>query len=243
MTSPKNILLVEDEPTLQRILGSVLGDAGHLVTAVGSAEQALERLDDGGDFDLVLTDKNLPRQSGLDLLAQVRANERRGKRLMGVMMVTGYPSRDSALQALADGADGYLVKPFRSLSHAVELIQRVLDANLADRRQGPPMARKVARALSGLPEPLAGIDVAVVDGAADPDLVGTLSAAGARIVDDARQAQVLIGTDVAALLAVPRAPRTGLVLVDAGASFQDVLRLIDAGGAAIVDRGLIGPPR
>jgi two-component system response regulator PhoP len=68
---PRSILLVEDEPTLQRILGSVLGDAGHRIEAVGTAEQALERLDDS-DFDLVLTDKNLPRKSGLDLLGELR---------------------------------------------------------------------------------------------------------------------------------------------------------------------------
>ncbi|MDP2341378.1 MAG: response regulator [Deltaproteobacteria bacterium] len=244
MPVQKNILLVEDEPTLQRILGSVLGDAGHLVTAMGTAEQALERLDDGNDIDLVLTDKNLPALSGLDLLSQVRAGEKRGKRLIGVMMVTGYPSRDSALQALDDDADGYLVKPFRSLSHAVELIQRVLDGDLVDRRHGPPLARKVARALAGLPEPLAGLDVAVV---ADPGLSAALAAAGARLVDDVAAAQVVVAANLTGLLAGRRSPRAGLVLVDGGATFQQVVELIAAGGGAIVDRGLVptvpGPAR
>jgi CheY-like chemotaxis protein len=241
MTAQKNILLVEDEPTLQRILGSVLGDAGHLVTAIGTAEQALERLEDGNDVDLVLTDKNLPKASGLDLLAQVRAGERRGKRLIGVMMVTGYPSRDSALQALDDDADGYLVKPFRSLSHTVDLIQRVLDSDLTARRRGPPLARKVAKALAGLPEPLAGVDVAVVD--ADAGLKAALVNAGAHLVADLAAAHVLVSGELAGLLAAPRSQHPGLVLVDGGATFQEVVELIGAGGGAIVDRGLLGAPR
>jgi len=238
---PKSILLVEDEPTLQRILGSVLGDAGHHVEAVGTAEQALERLEDG-DIDLVLTDKNLPRKSGLDLLSEVRQQEKGGRKALGVVMVTGYPSRDSALQALADDADGYLVKPFRSLTHAVEAVQRVLDADLGRRRTGPPLARRIAAVLSGLPEDVAGVPVAVINvvGAA-----AVLQAAGAIIVADEASARAVVAGSVDDLLAAT-AGRQGVacVLVDGGATFQEVTALIGGGGGAIVDGGLIdGGPR
>ncbi|HEY1100576.1 MAG TPA: response regulator, partial [Myxococcota bacterium] len=145
----RSILLVEDEPTLQRILGSVLGDAGHRVEAVGTAEQALERFDDGAEIDLVVTDKNLPRRSGLDLLAELRLLERRRQRPIGVVLVTGYPGRDSAARALDDDVDGYLVKPFRSLSHAVDDVQRVLATDLVARRAGTALARRLATALIG----------------------------------------------------------------------------------------------
>lgn len=237
MVVAKNILLVEDEPTLQRILGSVLGDAGHSVTAIGTAEQAVERLDDGADVDLVLTDKNLPKQSGLDLLHAVRAGEKNGRKLTGVILVTGYPSRDTALQALADDADGYLVKPFRSLSHAVDQIQRVLDADLVERRKGPPLARRVAAVLAGLPDDLSDVEVAVLG---DLQLRGPLMAAKARLVDVER-ARVVVGADVKALAAVgAKGAGTGLVLVDAGASFQDVVEVIGGGGGAIVDGSLAG---
>lgn len=238
---PRSILLVEDEPTLQRILGSVLGDAGHRVEAVGTAEQALERLEDG-DIDLVLTDKNLPRKSGLDLLSEVRQQEKGGRKPLGVVMVTGYPSRDSALQALADDADGYLVKPFRSLTHAVEAVQRVLDADLTRRRPGPPLARRLAAVLSGLPDDVAGVTVAVigVDGAA-----AVLQAAGAVVVTDPSAARAVVASNVDDLLAAT-AGREGVarVLVDGGATFQEVTALIGSGGGAIVDGGLIdGGPR
>lgn len=234
----KNILLVEDEPTLQRILGSVLGDAGHRVEAVGTAEHALERLDDG-DIDLVLTDKNLPRKSGLDLLAAIRSQEREGRRLVGVVMVTGYPSRDSALQALGDDADGYLVKPFRSLTHAVEQVDRVLRTDLARRRAATPLARRVAAVLSGLPDDVKGVRAVVlgVEHAA-----AALAAAGAVTanVDALGEADVVVASNVEDIVAACAArPGIAAVLADAGATFQDVVAFIGAGGGAIVDAGLI----
>lgn len=236
--SPRSILLVEDEPTLQRILGSVLGDAGHRVEAVGTAEQALERLEDT-DFELVLTDKNLPRKSGLDLLSELRAWERSGRKPIGVMLVTGYPSRDSALQALADDADGYLVKPFRSLTHAVDQIQTMLLADLKARREGPRLARRLAAVLSGLPEDIAGTTVAVlgVDRA-----TRALQAAGARVVASEHldsAAAVVAHSLQNCLAAAATRPGLATVLVDAGATFQDVVALITSGGGAIVDGELI----
>jgi len=235
---PASILLVEDEPTLQRILGSVLGDAGHVVEAVGTAEHALERLEDG-DFDLVLTDKNLPKMNGLELLAELRAWERTGHKPIGVMMATGYPSRDTALQALADDAEGYLVKPFRSLTHAVDQVQVVLGADLRARRAAQRLARVVARALGGLPEDLGGQTIAVlgVDRAA-----AALGRAGAVVVGgaDLERANVVVAATLQDITAAAVA-RPGLahVLVDGGATFQDIVALIGAGGGAVIDGNLI----
>jgi len=235
----KSILLVEDEPTLQRILGSVLGDAGHRVEAVGTAEQAIERLDDGADVDLVLTDKNLPRKNGLELLSELRAAERAGRRPIGVVMVTGYPSRDSAAQALADDADGYLIKPFRSLSHAVDQVQRVLDADLVLRRAGTALARRIAAVLRGGSDTLAGVTVSVlgVDAA-----VAVLANSGATVGDRASVtgASVVVASRVEDLVVASR-DRAGVacVLVDAGATFADIVELIGAGGGVIVDGHLI----
>jgi CheY-like chemotaxis protein len=233
---PKNILLVEDEPTLQRILGSVLGDAGHHVEAVGTAEQAIERLEDG-DVDLVLTDKNLPHQSGLDLLREIRRQEAMGRKPLGVVMVTGYPSRDSALQALADDVDGYLIKPFRSLTHAVEAVQRVLDTDLLKRRPGPPLARRLAAVLSGRPGDVAGIPVFVRD-LAEAGIV--LTAAGAVLVDDLAAARAIVSASLDDLVTAS-ANTSGMacVFVDAGATLQDITTLVSCGGGAIVDGDLI----
>ena len=244
MRPARNILLVEDEPTLQRILGSVLSDAGHRVESVGTAEQALERLQGPGvDIDLVLSDKNLPAMNGLELLDAVRALERTSKRHIGFMLVTGYPSRDSALAVLAQDGDGYLVKPFRSLSHAVDQIQSILDADLAQRRGGAPDARRVAQALAGKPaEVTRGLTASVLvdDAAAQTRIRRALDKAGVPVDEIAKLPAsgkvALVAGRVEDLQAFAKGRRgASLVLVDAGASFNDIVSLIAGGGGAIVD--------
>ncbi len=235
----RSILLVEDEPTLQRILGSVLGDAGHRVEAVGTAEQALERLDDGAEFDLVLTDKNLPHKNGLELLGELRASELQRRRPIGVILVTGYPGRDSAARALDDDVDGYLIKPFRSLTVAVEQVQRVLDADLVTRRAGTALARRIGAALRGADDDLSGLSVVVLDIDA---AAARLEQLGAAIVDQTGLggAAVVVARRVEDLVVAARQrPGIAAVLVDGGATFADLVDLIGAGGGAVVDGQLI----
>lgn len=237
----KNILLVEDEPTLQRILGSVLSDVGHHVDAVGTAEQAIERLEESADVDLVLTDKNLPRKSGLHLLSEIRALENAGRRATAVVMVTGYPSRDSVLEALSHNVDGYLVKPFRSLSHAVEQLQGILRRDPRARRAACAVAKRVADALSGAASQsaLVGLKVCVLD---VEGAVPLLKAAGAEVVSDGAAPDCVVGTVLGEVVAHSKRLGIAAVLVDAGASFNDVVELIHAGGGVVLDADLIGAP-
>ena len=244
--SSRSLLLVEDEPSLQRIIGGVLADAGHHVDVVGSAEGALEFLA-RRSVDLVVTDKNLPGGDGLGLLAEIRAAEHAGslRSPVGVILTTGYPSRDSALQALASDADGYLVKPFVSLARAVEHVQAVLDADLIARRAGPRAARAAANILSGLPDDVSHLAVAVLADAHTTAVERALRSAGARLVPaiSVDRADVVIGTQLQDLRTVAaRRPGVGLVLLDGAATFRDVVTLIDAGGGVVVDAALIGAP-
>ena len=187
----------------------------------------------------MLTDKNLPRKNGLELLGELRAAERGGRRPIGVVMVTGYPSRDSAAQALADDADGYLIKPFRSLSHAVDQVQRVLDADLVARRAGTALARRVAAVLRGADDDLTGVAVSILG---VDEAVAVLAVAGAVVGDreSIAGASVVVATRVEDLVIASR-DRAGVacVLVDAGATFADIVELIGAGGGAINDGQLI----
>jgi hypothetical protein len=146
------------------------------------------------------------------------------------------------LQALADDAEGYLVKPFRSLSHAVEQIQGILDADLVERRKGPPLARRVAGALMGLPEDLNGVAVCGLGGVKPG---GVVEAGGTFVeVFDVDDADVVVGADLAELVALGRARQKkqrslGLVLLETGATFQEIAEFISVGGGALVDRRLI----
>lgn len=252
MRQARNILLVEDEPTLQRILGSVLTDVGHRVESVGTAEQALERLADTAapDVDLVLSDKNLPAMSGLELLEQLRSLEKKRGRPVGFVLVTGYPSRDSALAVLAHDGDGYLVKPFRSLSNAVEQIQSILDAPLAERRAGGLDARLFAQLLAsvaGTQAPRAKVAAVLVhDDGVTKKIKLVLEKSGICVEEMKRlpptEPVAAIGCRVEDLAAFARSRKgAALVLVDDGASFSDIVALITCGGGAIADPGLLSP--
>lgn len=248
----RRILLVEDEPTLQRILGSVLGDAGHIVESVGTAEAALTRLDDRGapSIDLILSDKNLPAQSGLDLLVKVRHQEREDNIARGFVLVTGYPSRESAMQVLEHGGNGYLVKPFRSLIHAVETITAMMEAPLRDFRVATDLAQAaVATLLRDESEGFLSqtkIAILIDDENQRDHLAARVTSRGAEVVsvEDLRAAtaapRLLIAARVEDLGTFAQsAPRTGLLLADGGASFRSLKTLIQSGGGGVFDPTLV----
>ena len=232
--------MVEDEPTLQRILGSVLTDAGHAVEAVGTAEAALDQLG-AREVDLVLSDKNLPGMDGLSLLEKVRDLEQLRERPFAFVLVTGYPSRDSALDVLAGSGDGYLVKPFKSLVDAVGQIERALDAPLLERRRAGRLAGRAVAFLRGERDDLEVDSVAVIIGGSANDPVrARLKDHDLNVVDSLGalkgERAVAISDDIAELETIARAkPDCALVLVDEGVGFTDLLTLIAAGGARVFD--------
>ena len=101
------ILVVDDSlPTLE-ILQRNLEGAGYEVITGTHVEQARDILQ-RNPVDLVITDIKMPKISGLDLVKYVKENLRDTE----IMIMTGYPSVRSAVEAVKDGAEDYLVKPF-----------------------------------------------------------------------------------------------------------------------------------
>ena len=101
------ILVVDDSlPTLE-ILQRNLEGSGYEVLTGTHVEQAMDILQ-RHPVDLVLTDIKMPKISGLDLVKYVKENLRDTE----IMIMTGYPSVRSAVEAVKDGAEEYLVKPF-----------------------------------------------------------------------------------------------------------------------------------
>jgi len=100
--------VVDDDAVFREELTELLSDEGHTATAAPSVAKALELLEHD-EVDLVLTDLKMPRQGGLDLLREVR---HRWPRTF-VVMVTGYATVETALDAMKLGAFDYLRKPFR----------------------------------------------------------------------------------------------------------------------------------
>lgn len=103
-----DILLAEDDPTLREALAAFLRHRGHRVTLARHGGEALAALQEN-DFSLVVTDLIMPVADGLEVL---RAARRREPPPLVVIM-TGYASIDSAIQAIREGAYDYLRKPFK----------------------------------------------------------------------------------------------------------------------------------
>jgi DNA-binding NtrC family response regulator len=99
-------LLVEDEPNMVRTLSKILERRGHTVDSAPNGAEAL-RLLAAHAYDLVITDLNMPVMDGLQLLREMKA---RGLEA-AVIVLTGYGTIQSAVEALKLGAGDYLIKP------------------------------------------------------------------------------------------------------------------------------------
>ena len=116
------LLVADDEESIRGTLSALLGEEGYDVTAVPSAEEALDRF--GCDpFPLVITDIRMGGMSGIDLLKEVRAIRPETE----VIIITSYASLETAVMALREGAYDYLIKPFEELDLVVAAVARALE--------------------------------------------------------------------------------------------------------------------
>jgi CheY-like chemotaxis protein len=115
------VLVVDDEAVVLTVLREALRRGGYRVTTAASAEEAIDLMQKRR-FDLVLTDKNLPGASGLDVLKQARLLSP----APAIVLITGYSSYDSAVEALDIGAHDYIEKPIRDVEDLRFRIRRAL---------------------------------------------------------------------------------------------------------------------
>jgi|SRR6185437_5247789 len=123
-----NFLVVDDFSTMRRIIKNLLNDLGYAnVTEADDGATALPLLK-AGQFDFLITDWNMPGMPGLELLKQVRADERLAK--MPVLMLTAEAKREQIVEAAQAGVNGYVIKPFTSAT-LKEKIDKILSAQAA----------------------------------------------------------------------------------------------------------------
>lgn len=107
-TTPKTLLIVDDEQTTRELCATVAQQCGMKALTAASAEEALEILEQSA-VDIVLTDLKLPASSGIELLQRIRDLHPH----IEVMVLTQYGTIDSAVEATRMGALDYVTKPFR----------------------------------------------------------------------------------------------------------------------------------
>ena len=116
----KPILVVEDESIMRESLRDWLAEAGYHVETAEEGEKALKAIAEE-DFGLLILDLRLPGTGGIDLLRQARAKR---PQLKGII-ITAYPSVQTAVEAMKEGAIDYLPKPF-DLNRLEESIRSTL---------------------------------------------------------------------------------------------------------------------
>jgi DNA-binding NtrC family response regulator len=108
MHKSPSILVVDDDPEMRELVLDVLRNEGYEVAVAQDGVEAVQALR-GRTFDVVLTDKNLPGPSGLELLSELR----RACPGAQIVMMTAYGDVPSYVEAFEKGAAEYLFKPFR----------------------------------------------------------------------------------------------------------------------------------
>lgn len=106
MDESRHILVIDDEPLLQRSMAILLTKAGFQVTTASNGDEAITALA-SRRYDLVFLDMRLPDISGIELLAVIH----RKQPALPVVILTAHASLDTALEAVRYGARDYLIKP------------------------------------------------------------------------------------------------------------------------------------
>jgi DNA-binding response OmpR family regulator len=120
MIEPR-ILVVEDDESTRKSLQLIFKEKGYLVDSAGSGEEAL-RLLDKTNYNLAIVDIRLPDTVGTALLPSFKDHNSQ----ISIIMVTGYASLETAVQALNEGAEAYITKPV-NVELVLATIRRVFE--------------------------------------------------------------------------------------------------------------------
>jgi sigma-B regulation protein RsbU (phosphoserine phosphatase) len=166
-TTPARVLVADDQPDVLEALRWLLTGEGYEPQFVGSTEAVMERLK-AEAFDLLLMDLNYTRDTtsgreGLELIPRVRAHVP----AMPIVVMTGWGSIDTAVEAMRRGAKSFVQKPWEDVTLLEILDREVSEARAAQRRDHKQQrefedARMIQRGLlpTSVPQ-IAGIDLAV----------------------------------------------------------------------------------
>jgi two-component system response regulator HydG len=153
----ERILIVDDSESTLEVLKRNLTTAGYQVFTASGVSGAIEILEQTR-LDLVITDLKMPNVSGMDLVRHISENFRDTE----VMMITGYPSIEGAVEAVKTGAEEFLAKPFTD-TELLSAVKRVLDKARTYRygRAKPDQAVPAHKGLIGKSDGMREVFVAI----------------------------------------------------------------------------------
>jgi CheY-like chemotaxis protein len=120
----ETMLVVEDEDIMREALYDYFSDEGHKVDTANDGDKALEKFN-LEDYNVMIVDLKLPGRDGLSVLKEIRAKNQKAK----VIIITAYPSVETAKEAIRGGATDYLPKPFE-LDYLENIIRQSYDIDV-----------------------------------------------------------------------------------------------------------------
>jgi two-component system chemotaxis response regulator CheY len=108
---PKKILVVDDSRTVRQQLGGLLTEAGYEVVQAADGVEGIETIAATPDLSLVICDVNMPKMSGVDMVAHVKQDAKNAS--LQVLMLTTEGQPELITRAKAAGARGWIMKPYK----------------------------------------------------------------------------------------------------------------------------------
>ena len=120
--SKKTILVVDDDKSILRTFTRILQKSGYEIEVAETGKEAIEKAENH-NYDLALIDIRLPDMDGTDLLVRLKQQLQQTVKIM----ITGFPSLETGVKALDEGADAYLVKPVKPQELLMLLEEKMKD--------------------------------------------------------------------------------------------------------------------
>jgi DNA-binding response OmpR family regulator len=106
MEEPRTILIIDDDKSILRTFSRILAKKRYIVDTAETGKEAIDKAKNK-NYDLALIDIRLPDIDGTELLTKTKKQLQKTIKIM----ITGFPSIETGIKALDEGADAYLVKP------------------------------------------------------------------------------------------------------------------------------------
>jgi len=116
----KKILIVDDDQLLRDVVGQYLSKNGYQVQIPNTALETIETFE-AGQYSLAIIDLVMPDIGGIELMESLLSKDPNLK----IVIMTGYPTVDSAYKAMVDGVFEYIIKPFR-MKELLEVTRKLI---------------------------------------------------------------------------------------------------------------------
>lgn len=128
MSEPARILVIDDDESIRETLATILEEKGYLVDTAENGREGV-RKSYQKIYNVALVDIRLPDMTGIELLTSMRKTTPK----MVKIIITGYPSTQSAIEAVNKGADAYVLKPFK-VDNVLDIIEKHLKKQQEERK-------------------------------------------------------------------------------------------------------------